>query len=222
MESGIILGKLTAGTRRFALVTVPDRFSIAFPGQSPGGLHARPPGSRLRPFQTRSWMPNIFCSFPLSPDWPSPLETLFRSGVTLKASKHLLKSDPTPNSGTAPRSTRSLFSDGLAGPPDFREELDFTRLCVIPDGGEDFPTRTLIRRYLQTKVKRDDERGLTYHVYFHQGKVASRSGESVVSEGVADSKTGLFVQQAATKQRFLRSDYPGHIPRFQTHSRDHR
>ena len=142
------------------LKLVPDRFPIAFPGQSPGGLHTLRPGSHLRPFQTRSWIPNIFCSFPLSPDWPSPLETLFRSGVTLKASKHLLKSDPTPNSGTAPRSTRSLFSD-LAGPPDFREELDFTRLRLIPDGGEVFPTRALIRRYLQTKEKKDDERGPT-------------------------------------------------------------
>ena len=49
-------------------------------------------------------------TFSVPSDWPSPLETLFRSGVPLKASNLLLKSDPTPDPETAPRPTGSLFS----------------------------------------------------------------------------------------------------------------
>ena len=104
VESAIVFWKLTAGTWFALSGQISNRVPRPISWRSP-----HPPvgvASLLVPDEIAD--ANIFCSFPLSPGWSSPLVTLFRSGVPLKG-PNLLKSDPTPNE-TAPRPTRSLFS----------------------------------------------------------------------------------------------------------------
>ena len=145
-----------------------DRFPIAFLDQSPGGLRTHRSGSRLCSFQTRSRMQTF--SVP-SRSLPAGLR-LWRhfSGLGCHLRLPIFSLNQTPRLTSPPRAP-----PGVCSPPTVVDvagmisEKSWTSRVIAssPMEGKVFPARTLIRRYLQTKEKREDEREPTYREYSH-------------------------------------------------------
>ena len=220
VESGAVFGKLTAGTR-FALG---GPISNRVPWSPVNLQEVSTPAGRGRVF-ARSKRDHGCRTFSVpSRSLPTGLR-LWRHfsglGCHLRVPTFFLNQTPRPT-------LRPPHAPpGVCSPPTvvaalgrLISEKSWTS-CVIAIEGEGFPTRTLIRRYLQTKGKRDGERGPTYHVCSHQGKVTLRSGElSVRPVELPVLKPVCLSKKRRPNNRFLCSDHSGfhdarrHLARF--------